>query len=149
VLAAVTVAGYRRSARTYLRDWAARPIGEVARQMVLHAHQRISEENGAVTTNNCALTRSVDLPDGAVFPSPVVVNGFLIVPDDRGTVNCFAAATGERLWQERLGPHFSTSLVTAGGLVYLIADDGRTKVIRPGSKLEVVARGPVCTGRCG
>ena len=27
-------------------------------------------------------------------PSPVVVNGYLIVPDDRGTVNCFAADTG-------------------------------------------------------
>jgi outer membrane protein assembly factor BamB len=76
-------------------------------------------------------------------PSPVVVSGFLIVPDDRGTVNCFAAATGERLWQERLGPHFSTSLVTAGGLVYLIADDGRTKVVRPGPRLEVVADNPL------
>ena len=76
-------------------------------------------------------------------PSPVVVNGFLIVPDDRGTANCFAASTGERLWQERLGPHYSTSLVTAGGLVYLIADDGRTKVIRPGPKLEVVADNPL------
>jgi outer membrane protein assembly factor BamB len=76
-------------------------------------------------------------------PSPVVVNGFLIVPDDRGTVNCFAAGSGERLWQERLGSHFSTSLVTAGGLVYLVADDGLTKVIRPGPKLEVVAENPL------
>jgi len=71
------------------------------------------------------------------------VNGYLIVADDRGTANCFAAESGERLWQERLGNHFSTSLVTAGGLVYLIADDGRTKVIRPGPKLEVVADNPL------
>ncbi len=76
-------------------------------------------------------------------PSPVVVNGYLIVPDDRGTANCFVAETGQRLWQERLGSHFSASLVTAGGLVYLIPDDGLTKVVRPGDKLEVVAENPL------
>ena len=72
-------------------------------------------------------------------PSPVVTGGHLIVADDRGTANCFVAATGERLWQERLGNHYSGSLVAAGGLVYLIADDGTTKVVRPGPKLDVVA----------
>jgi outer membrane protein assembly factor BamB len=76
-------------------------------------------------------------------PSPVVVNKYLIVPDDRGTANCFVAETGERLWQERLGSHFSASLVTAGGLVYMIPDDGLTKVIRPSEKLEVVAENPL------
>lgn len=76
-------------------------------------------------------------------PSPVVVDGYLIVADDRGTVNCFDAATGDRHWQERLGSHYSASLVTAGGLVYLIADDGITKVVRPGKKLEVVAENPL------
>jgi outer membrane protein assembly factor BamB len=76
-------------------------------------------------------------------PSPVVTSGYLIVADDRGTVNCFAADSGKRWWQERLGTHFSNSLVTAGGLVYLVADDGLTKVIRPGPKLEVVAENPL------
>ena len=72
-------------------------------------------------------------------PSPVVVNGYLIVADDRGTANCFDAKTGERLWQDRLGSHFSASLITADGLVYCVADNGRTKVIRPGIVLEIVA----------
>ena len=72
-------------------------------------------------------------------PSPVVVDGFLVVADDRGTANCFDTSTGNRLWQERLGRHFSTSLVTANGLVYLQADDGIMKVIRPGPTLEVIA----------
>jgi len=76
-------------------------------------------------------------------PSPVVVGGYLIVPDDRGTANCFAADSGERLWQERLGSHYSASLVTAGGLVYFIADDGLTKIVRPGPQLEVVAENPL------
>ncbi len=72
-------------------------------------------------------------------PSPVVVDGYLLVADDRGTANCFEAATGERLWQERLGNHFSSSLVTAMGLVYFTADDGTVKIVRPGTELEVVA----------
>jgi outer membrane protein assembly factor BamB len=72
-------------------------------------------------------------------PSPVVVGGYLLVADDRGTANCFATNTGERLWQQRLGSHYSASLVTAGGVAYFIADDGVTKVVRPGPKLEVIA----------
>jgi len=72
-------------------------------------------------------------------PSPVVVDGHLLVADDRGTANCFNTRTGERLWQGRLGRHYSGSLVTAAGLVYFIADDGVTKIVKPGPKLEVVA----------
>jgi len=72
-------------------------------------------------------------------PSPVVIDGYVLVADDRGTANCFAADSGKRLWQERLGKHYSASLVTAGGFVYFTADDGITKVVRPGPRLEVVA----------
>jgi outer membrane protein assembly factor BamB len=72
-------------------------------------------------------------------PSPVVAGNYLLVADDRGTANCFDTATGERLWQERLGKHFSTSLVMAGGLVYFLADDGIMKIVEPGSELKVVA----------
>lgn len=72
-------------------------------------------------------------------PSPVVVGEYLLVADDRGTGNCFDTRTGERFWQARLGRHFSPSLVTAGGLVYFLADDGTAKVVRPGPKLDVVA----------
>ena len=72
-------------------------------------------------------------------PSPVVVDNYLVVADDRGTASCFAAATGRRLWQERLGKRFGASLVTAGGLVYFLADDGVTKIVRPGTILHIVA----------
>ncbi|MEO8496954.1 MAG: PQQ-binding-like beta-propeller repeat protein, partial [Planctomycetota bacterium] len=76
-------------------------------------------------------------------PSPVVLDGYLIVADDRGTANCFDASTGEPLWKERLGTHFSASLIHANGLVYLIADDGITSIVRPGSKLDVIAENPL------
>jgi outer membrane protein assembly factor BamB len=72
-----------------------------------------------------------------------VLDGYLIVADDRGTANCFDAATGQPLWKERLGKHFSASLVHAGGLAYLIADDGVTTIVRPGPKLNVIAENPL------
>ncbi len=65
-------------------------------------------------------------------PSPVLVDRHLFVPDDRGTASCYDTKTGERVWRARLGEHFSPSLVTAGGLVYFLADDGATKVVQPG-----------------
>jgi outer membrane protein assembly factor BamB len=73
-------------------------------------------------------------------PSPVLTGPYLFVADDRGTVNCFETATGKRLWQDRLGKHYSASLLTANGLVYFTADDGITSVVKPGDKLNVVSR---------
>ena len=72
-------------------------------------------------------------------PSPVLVDKYLIVADDRGTANCFETSKGERIWQGRMGSHFSASLVTAGGLVYFQADNGQTRVVKPGPDMEVVA----------
>ncbi|MFP6752493.1 MAG: PQQ-binding-like beta-propeller repeat protein [Pirellulaceae bacterium] len=73
-------------------------------------------------------------------PSPVLVDGHLFVADDRGTANCFHAKTGERLWQARLGNHFSASLLAANGYAYLLADDGTMTMVRPGgTEPDVVA----------
>ncbi len=71
-------------------------------------------------------------------PSPVVIGPYLIVADDRGTANCFDTETGKRHWQARLSTHFSSSLVTAGGIGYLIADSGETTLVRPDDDLEIV-----------
>ena len=67
---------------------------------------------------------------------------FLIVSDG-GIGTCYAAESGEIQWQERLGTHYSASLVTANGLVYFLDDHGLMKVIKPGPKLEVVAENKI------
>jgi outer membrane protein assembly factor BamB len=76
-------------------------------------------------------------------PSPVVIDGRLFVADDRGTANCFRASDGERLWKERMAKHFSASLVTAGGLVYFMSDDGIATIVRPADELDIVASNPL------
>jgi outer membrane protein assembly factor BamB len=73
-------------------------------------------------------------------PSPVLVENKLFVADDQGTVNCFDTATGDRLWKDRLGNHYSGSLVTANGLAYFPADDGIVAIVKPDSKLDVVEK---------
>jgi hypothetical protein len=72
-------------------------------------------------------------------PSPIIAGRYFLVVTDGGVASCFEADTGKRQWMERIGTHFSSSLVSAGGLVYFSSDDGNTTVVRPGPSLDVVA----------
>lgn len=77
--------------------------------------------------------------NAAYVPSPIVVGDYFLVVSDQGIASCFVADTGQRMWKERIGPRFSASLVSAGGLAYFTSDRGVTTVVRPGSSFEVVA----------
>ena len=72
-------------------------------------------------------------------PSPIACGDYFIIVSDGGIGTCYEAESGKIQWQERLGTHYSASLVTAGGLVYFLDDNGLMKVIKPGATLEVVA----------
>ncbi len=75
----------------------------------------------------------------AYVPSPIVVGNFFLLTSDEGVASCYDTVTGEQLWVTRLEGHYSTSPVTAAGLVYFTSDAGVTKVVRPGPKFELVA----------
>jgi outer membrane protein assembly factor BamB len=81
----------------------------------------------------------------AYVPSPIVSGGGknVLVVSDTGYASCFEAATGDRYWMERIGPHYSASLVGADGLVHFLSDEGVTTIIRPGEKFDVVAKNPL------
>ncbi len=72
-------------------------------------------------------------------PSPIAAGEYFLVVSDGGIASCFEAATGKVAWKERLGTHFSSSMVSAAGLVYFTSDEGHTTIVRPGPKLDVVA----------
>jgi outer membrane protein assembly factor BamB len=95
------------------------------------------EGNGDVTDTHVVWHETNKV--GCYVPSPVLVGDYLLVADDNGTANCFEAKTGKRQWRARLGKHYSASLVTAGGLAYFLADDGVTKIVRPGAEENVIA----------
>jgi outer membrane protein assembly factor BamB len=75
----------------------------------------------------------------AYVPSPVVVGDYLLMVADNGIASCYEAASGKRMWKERIGRRYSASLVTAGGLGYFLSDDGLTKIVKPGPTYEQVA----------
>jgi outer membrane protein assembly factor BamB len=72
-------------------------------------------------------------------PSPATVGNYFVVVSDGGVASCFDAESGDRMWMERIGTHYSSSPVVIEGLVYFTSDEGNTTVIRPGEKLDVVA----------
>jgi hypothetical protein len=72
-------------------------------------------------------------------PSPISEGNWFLVVSDSGVAHCFEAKTGKIAWAERLGEHHA-SLVSAGGPVYFLNDDGVMNVVRPGTRFERVAR---------
>jgi len=76
-------------------------------------------------------------------PSPLLHGDYLYVVNDMASVaTCFRAATGEAVWQGRLGEAqregFSSSPVYADGRVFFTNDDGETFVLRAGPEFEVL-----------
>ena len=74
----------------------------------------------------------------AYVPSPIAEGDWCLVVSDSGVAHCFAAATGEIAWQERLGEQHA-SLVSSSGLAYFLNDNGVANIVRPGAKYDLVA----------
>jgi outer membrane protein assembly factor BamB len=74
----------------------------------------------------------------AYVPSPLCAGDYLLIVSDGGVAHCFEAATGRIAWAERMGEHHA-ALVSAGGRIYFLNDEGVMRVVRPGPAYECVA----------
>ena len=74
----------------------------------------------------------------AYVPSPIIEADWLLLNDDLGFAHAFDAKTGNIVWNERFG-RTHASLVSAGGLVYFLNDDGICRVVKPAENFAVVA----------
>ncbi|MBM3890208.1 MAG: hypothetical protein FJ388_13930, partial [Verrucomicrobia bacterium] len=90
--------------------------------------------------------------------SPIVVGDYLFAIDMKGSATTYDAKSGKVLWSEQIptaptaSPEpapaskkrtvkgFTASPVESGGLIYFNTESGETLVIRPGPKLDLVAR---------
>lgn len=72
-------------------------------------------------------------------PSPLLVEDELYLVSDNGIATCLDAVSGTQHWQERIGGNFSASPTLADGKIYLLDEEGKTTVIAPGKKYEVLA----------
>ena len=76
-------------------------------------------------------------------PTPIVYEGILYVCIDNGVLSAYDAATGSRLYQQRIAPDvggFSASPIAAAGRLYIPSEDGVVYVVRAGRKYELLAR---------
>ncbi len=80
---------------------------------------------------------------GRDTPSPIVIDHYITVVDMKGVATCYDTKGGAALWKERIGANFSSSPFAAGGLAYFQSEAGETTVLRPGPKLEIVAKNTV------
>lgn len=76
-------------------------------------------------------------------PSMVYVKPHLFAVTDGGIATCMKAATGEIVWQERVGGNFSASPVAAAGRMYFVEDNGETTVIAVAPEFKMLAKNPL------
>lgn len=84
--------------------------------------------------------------NGAYMQTPLVVGDWLFSGRDNGVVTCYEAATGRRLFQERLGTGrmgFTASPVAADGKVYFTRESGEVYVLRAGPEFKVLSTNPL------
>jgi outer membrane protein assembly factor BamB len=78
---------------------------------------------------------------GAPYVSSLLYyDGIVYMANDVGVLTAVDAATGARVWQERVEGVFSASPVGGGGHVYFVAESGETVVVKAGRTAQIVAR---------
>jgi outer membrane protein assembly factor BamB len=80
-------------------------------------------------------------------PSLLLLNDLLYGVEDTGTVTCWEATTGNVVWSERIGGHFSASpLAAAGGRLYVFSEEGKTTVLAAGREFKKLAENQLGEG---
>ena len=78
---------------------------------------------------------------GAPYVSSLLhYDGIVYMANDVGVLTAVDAATGERVWQERVEGVFSASPVGGAGHVYFVAESGDTVVAKAGKTPQIVSR---------
>ncbi|MBP3955999.1 PQQ-binding-like beta-propeller repeat protein [Gemmata sp. G18] len=86
-------------------------------------------------------TKWSDTKTASYVPSPLAFGKHLFVLSDSGIATLLEAKTGKKLWSERLGSrlhHASPLLIN--GLIYCLADDGATYILKPDEEYELVTK---------
>jgi outer membrane protein assembly factor BamB len=79
-------------------------------------------------------------------PSLVLMDALLYAIEDTGTASCWEALTGNVVWSEYIGGHFSASPLGAPGRIYLFSEEGKTTVLAPGRQFRKIAENELGEG---
>lgn len=97
-------------------------------------------QRGDLGETNLAWEQRKGMPH---IPSFVYVPPHLYGITEGGVALCLDAATGELVWQERVGGNYSASPVAGAGRIYFLSDAGETAVVQSGPEFKVLARNPL------
>lgn len=79
-------------------------------------------------------------------PSALLVGEELYLVNDNGVGTCMDALTGDIHWTERLAGQYSASPLFAEGRIHIFSQEGKTLVIKPGTKYEQLAENQLDAG---
>jgi outer membrane protein assembly factor BamB len=81
---------------------------------------------------------------GAPYVSSLLhYDRIVYMANDVGVLTAVDAASGERVWQERVDGVFSASPVAGGGHVYFVSENGDTVVVKAGRQPQVIGRNAI------
>ncbi len=105
---------------------------------------RLDGERGDLTKSHVAWkVRS----GGAYVVSPLCLGGRYYYVEDNGFANCLEAATGAKLWRERLGGgKYQASPVAGADKLYFASTEGLVTVVKAGTSYEELARNELGEG---
>lgn len=91
--------------------------------------------NGKSATEVYRLDRNVNHQTTAI-----AVKDLLFLWNDQGVVVCCKLATGEILWEKRVGGNYAGSPIAIGGLLYAMSQNGEVVVLKAAAEFEEVGR---------
>ncbi len=110
------------------------------------ANGDISLKDGVIKSDHVAWSAQKGAP---YITTPIVYQGYYYIAGYNGVLTCYDAKTGEKMYEQRLGPggFFSSSPVAGDGKIYAISEDGEAYVVKAGPKFELLSTnsmGEVC-----
>ena len=76
-------------------------------------------------------------------PTPIAVHGFVFFWTETGVVTCVRSATGEQVWQQRVGGNYFGSPICVDDRLYCIDKEGTVVVIAASERFELLGRTPL------
>ncbi len=76
---------------------------------------------------------------GPIEPSLLFYRGLLYAWMDNGILMCLDGQTGADVYRERLGGNCNSTPIASDGRIYLSNNDGKTFVVKAGTKFELLA----------
>lgn len=83
---------------------------------------------------------------GPYIPTPVIYGEFMYILQGNGALAAYKVATGEQVYQKRLGGvagSFSASPVAADGKIYCASEDGDVYVVKAGAEYQELSKNAI------